>query len=81
MLGVPHNRKEIAANVHPMIRALLETQDAAGMTDRELGKRAGYAYQNLANWRTGGSRPTIQALSDFAEVFGYELRLVPKETK
>ena len=69
---------EIRRILPPAVQQLLDLQKAAGLSDKELNSAVGYTSV-LTGYRTGYSLPSFTALTNFADYFGYEIRLVPKE--
>jgi hypothetical protein len=77
--GSPNRKRPVPEGAPLPLRQLLELQNQHKLTDRELAKRAGYAESLVPQWRNEHAVPGIVTLSEFADVFNYELRLVPKE--
>ena len=75
---MPNKRRAIPPTLPLAVQDLLALQAAAKMTDAIMTKRAGYAQALPSQWRRG-THPSLPALIVFAEVFDYEVRLVPKE--
>lgn len=64
----------------PVIEDLFRLQEEAGMTDGQLLNLAGYDVAVLRQIRKRG-QPSLRTLIDLAQVFGYEVRLVPSGEK
>ena len=47
---------------------LRQLREAAGLTQRELGNRIGVSGQAVAQWETGGKRPSEENLTKLADV-------------
>lgn len=75
------NLDRATTSLHPAVTQLLKLQNDAGMTDKLLADKAGYASGLIPQWRLKMTLPSLTTLSNFAAVFNYELRLVPKEKK
>lgn len=71
-------RKHTAPNIIPALRDLFALQERTGMTDEALAMHAGYHGADIASWRGGKRVPRLRTLAEYAEVFGYEIRLVKK---
>lgn len=71
-------RKRVAPDVLPALRDLFALQGIAGMTDEALAQHAGYHSADVASWRSGKRVPRLRTLTDYAKVFGCEIRMVRK---
>lgn len=76
-----HIPKLVNARAHPAIRQLTDLQIGRQLTDSEMARLAGWPADMPRWWRSTKRYPRLQVLSDFAEVFGYEVKLVPKGQK
>lgn len=74
-----HHPKTVHPRAHPVITQLTELQLAAKLTDRALADKAGYPPVLPSFWRKNKRQPSLLSLSEFAQVFGYEVRLVPRD--
>ena len=45
----------------------------AGLTQKELGKKLGLAYQTLAQWETGTRKPKAETLQRLADALGVSM--------
>lgn len=72
-------RKPPSDKAPPVIHDLVALQNDAGMTDTLLNRLAGYDASVLRKFRQG-RMPPLRALMEYAQVFGYEVRLVKKNT-
>lgn len=79
--SISHRAKIVLPTTHPVVQQLTALQVGRRMTDVEMSRLAGYHEEMPSYWRHNKRRPNLQALTDYADVFGYEVRLVPKEKK
>ncbi len=54
---------------------LREARLRAGLTQAELGKRAGTTQSSVARWETGRSRPPLETLMRLVRACGFELQV------
>ncbi len=54
---------------------LREARLRAGLTQAELGKRAGTTQSSIARWETGRSRPPLETLMRLVRACGLELQI------
>lgn len=75
--------KPIGEKLQPVVRELFELVEAEGMMLKTLAWKSGYDPRWIRNLRRGhrNAEPSLTALSNMAEVLGYEVHLVKKETK
>lgn len=76
--GQPSAQRRVNDKAMPVLKDLFALQDKARMTDAAMAEHAGYNSGDIASWRGAKRRPLLLTLSNYAEVFGYEIRLVPK---
>jgi transcriptional regulator with XRE-family HTH domain len=65
-------------DVDPIIAALRERREAAGLTRQELAGRAKIGYRTLADYEVGKFEPTLNTLCRWADALGCDVALVPR---
>jgi len=56
-----------------------EARLRAGLTQAELADRAGTTQSSIARWEGGGTKPSLETLSNLLEACGLELRVTLSE--
>ena len=74
--GATYRRRNRAAHhVYPVIAQLKAERLAQGKAIVDLALELGYSPTSLARWERGEFIPSVQALHDWAEGLGVELRV------
>ncbi len=68
---------------HPTVleiaRAVRATRSAAGVSQRELGQRAGLTQAQISRFEAGLVNPRLSSLVELARGIGVEVMLVPRD--
>ncbi|KKM79745.1 hypothetical protein LCGC14_1346740 [marine sediment metagenome] len=73
-------RIPVPRRAHPLVRQLIRTINAEGMTLRELAEISGISVQTLSDWRYRGS-PTLHLFIAALNAVGHDLTIVPTGEK
>lgn len=63
---------------HPLVALLREERIGRGISQRQLGRDAGYCGSQISDWECGRRLMTVNVLSDLAQAMGYKLCLRPE---
>lgn len=59
--------------------AIAFVRQTAGLSQRQLAAKAGFAQAQIGAWEVGMLRPNLGSVTRVFEALGYQLALVPEE--
>jgi transcriptional regulator with XRE-family HTH domain len=64
---------------HPILTELRRARLDRGLTQEEIADRIQRPRRTVTAWELGYTQPSIEAVAEYADLFGYELVLTPKK--
>lgn len=65
----------MAAEPHPLIKALSAERVSREISVAAFARRLGYTAEAVRNWEAGRKAPSLERLEDYAAALGYRLTL------
>lgn len=65
--------------VHPIITQLRAAREAQGLQQAEISQRMYRYWRTLTKWENGTVTPDLYALTEWADLLGYQITLTPKK--